>query len=73
MCAPHLITDQQAVALGVVPAVLRLGVHRDQPTIGVLRVARADAFGHDPRAGVLAQMDHLGAGVGLLVIVGDSD
>jgi hypothetical protein len=46
---PAFVADQQAVALGVVAAVLGLGVHRHKPAIGVLRLARADALGHDPR------------------------
>ena len=41
------ITDQQTVALGVIPAVFRPWVHRDQPAIGVLGHARTDPFGHD--------------------------
>src|SRR5262249_46842755 len=68
-----LAADQQRVALRVVARVGRLGVHTDETTIGVLRFAGADALGDDPRAGVLAQVDHLGAGVGLLEIVGDGD
>src|SRR6185295_6882286 len=40
---------------------------------GIVRLARADALGNDARASVLAQVDHLGAGVGLLEIVGDGD
>jgi hypothetical protein len=70
---PACIADQQAVALRVVAAVLGLGVHRHQPAIGVLRMARADPLGNDARPGVLAQMDHLGAGIGLLPVVGDGD
>src|SRR3954469_12166475 len=33
----------------------------------------ADALGDDARAGVGPQVDHLGAGVGLLAVVGDGD
>jgi len=33
----------------------------------------ADAFGNDRAARALADMDHLGSGVGLLAIVGDGD
>jgi hypothetical protein len=39
----------------------------------VLLLARADALGHDRRARTLAVVDHLGAGIGLLVIVGHRD
>ena len=70
---PAFRPDQQTVTLGVVAAVLGLGVHGHETTIGVLGLARADPLGDDARFGVLAQMDHLGAGVGLLHVVGDGD
>src|SRR6201987_5524500 len=43
----------------------------NQAAIGVLRDASRDALGDDPRRGVLAQMNHLGAGIDLLVAVRD--
>ena len=67
------VADQQAVALRVIAAVLGLGMHRDKPAIGVLRLACADTFRHYPRFGVLAQMHHFRAGIGLLHVVGDRD
>ena len=67
------VTNEQTITLRVIAAVLGLGVHADQPTIGVLGMARADPLGHDARAGILAQMNHLGAGIGLLIVVGDGD
>src|SRR5580704_11401332 len=48
-------------------------MHADEAAIGVLRLPRTDAFRDDPRARVLAQMDHLGAGVGLLIVIRDGD
>src|SRR5439155_9055345 len=39
--------------------------------IAVLAVPGGDALGHDRAPGVPADVDHLGAGVGLLVVVGD--
>ena len=65
--------DQQAVALGEVAHPGRLGMHRDQAPIGRVRLARRDRLGDDPALRILAQMDHLGAGVGLLMSVGDGD
>src|SRR6185295_3116664 len=65
--------DQQRVALGIVARVLGLAIDADQTAIGVLRLARRDALGNDPRTRVGAQMDHLGAGIGLLIVVGDGD
>src|SRR6202011_919361 len=44
-----------------------------EPAIGVLRHAGGDALGDDPAGGVLAEMDHLGAGIDLLVAVRNRD
>ena len=41
-----------------------------QPAIGVLAVTGRDALGDDRAARIGADVDHLGAGVGLLVVVG---
>ena len=48
-------------------------MRRDEPAIGVVGVARGDALGDDAARGVLAEMDHLGAGIDLLIAVGDRD
>src|SRR5580693_4460163 len=45
----------------------------DEPAIGVLRNAGSNALGDDPARGVLAEMDHLGAGIDLLVAVRNRD
>ena len=65
--------NQQAVALRIVARILGLGVHRDQPAIGILRMTGRDPLGDNAGFRVPAQMHHLGAGIGLLVIVGDGD
>src|SRR5690606_19836494 len=65
-----LLADQQAVALGVVARAVSIAVDRDQATVGVLAAVGADALGHDLGLGALADVDHLGAGVGLLAVVG---
>ena len=70
---PAFVADQQAVALGIVARFLGFRVHGDQPPVGVLRPARADPLGDDARLGALAKVDHLGAGIGLLHVVGDGD
>ena len=70
---PALVADQQAVALGIVARIFRLRMHRDKAAIGVLRAPGADTLRDDPAFRVLAQMDHLCAGIGLLVVVGDRD
>src|SRR4029078_824106 len=68
-----LVADQQRVAVGEVARALRLAVRGDQPAVGVLRVAGRDALGDDAAGGVLAEMQHLGAAVDLLVAVRDRD
>src|SRR6185312_6318871 len=65
-----LLADQQAVALGVVARALGALLHFHQAAIAVGAAAGADALGDDLRLGVLAEVDHLGAGVGLLEVVG---
>src|SRR5690606_7548118 len=65
-----LLADQQAVALGVVARAVGVAVDLHQAAVGVLAAAGADALGHDLGLGALADVDHLGAGVGLLAVVG---
>ncbi len=64
------VADQQRVALRVVAGVLGAAPHADQTAVGVLAAAGRNAFRHDAAARVAADMDHLGAGVGLLEVVG---
>src|SRR5690606_6382962 len=68
-----LLADQQAVALGVVARALGAGGDLDQAAVGVLAAAGADALADDLALGALADVDHLGAGVGLLAVVGERD
>ena len=67
------IADEQGVALGVIARVLCALTHAHQPAVAVLPPAGRNTLGHDGAAGVAPDMDHLGAGIGLLVIIGDSD
>ena len=67
------VADQQAVALREVADVLRFLVHRDETAIGVGRPAGGNALGDDPARRVLAEMDHLGAAIHLLLRVGNGD
>src|SRR5690606_1409691 len=68
-----LLADQQRVALGVVARTVGAGRHLDQAAVGVLAAAGADALADDLALGALADVDHLGAGVGLLAMVGERD
>src|SRR5258708_31130983 len=45
----------------------------NEAAIGVLRDAGRDALGDDPAGGVLAEVQHLGAGIDLLVTVRNRD
>ena len=51
----------------------RAGQDLDEAPVGVLAVTSRDSLGHDGAARVLADVDHLRAGVGLLPIVGQGD
>ena len=67
------VADQERVAGGEVARAGRLAMRGDEPAIGVLRHAGRDALGDDPARRVLAEMDHLGAAIDLLVTVRDRD
>src|SRR5215472_15061072 len=68
-----LVADEQGIALRVIPGIGGARKDAHQAAIGVLRLASGDALRDDRRARVLADMDHLRAGIGLLVVVGDRD
>src|SRR3972149_2911416 len=64
-----LVAYQQGGAAGEVPRAGCRGHDPDQAAIGVLPVPGGDALGDDGAPGVLPHVDHLGAGIGLLVVV----
>src|SRR3972149_82258 len=68
-----LVADQQRIALCVVARPTGALEDLDQPAVGVLAVTRGDALGDDRALRVLADVDHLGARVRLLVVVGEGD
>ena len=65
--------EQQRVTLGEVAHALGIGRNAHQSAIGVVAVSGANALADDGRARTFAIVDHLGAGIGLLVIVGHRD
>src|SRR5690606_35413353 len=65
------VADQQGIALGVVAGPLGGGRDVHLAPVGVGAVPGGDALGDDGGLGVAAQVDHLGAGVRLLEIVGE--
>ena len=62
-------TEQQAVALAVVARALGPGRNLHQTPVAVLTVPGGDTLRYDGTAGVAAEVNHLRAGVRLLVIV----
>ena len=68
-----LVADQQRIALGVVPRARGVLHDLHLAAVGVLAVAGGDALGNDGAARVLADVNHLRAGVGLLIVVGERD
>ncbi len=71
--SPALVADQQGIALRIISRPGRALHDGDLAAIGVLAVARGDAFRHDGASRVFADVDHLRAGVRLLVIIGERD
>ena len=67
------IADQQRIALRVVARARRALGDLHQAAVAVLADARRDALGDDGAARVLAEVQHLGAGVGLLLVVDHRD
>src|SRR5205807_4580648 len=63
--------DQEGVALGVVPGVRGALVDLYAAAVGVASVPRGDALRDDRAPGVLPDVQHLRARVGLLVVVGE--
>ncbi len=68
-----LVAEEHGVALSVIPCILGFGHDFHQAAISVLAEAGADAFADDRALGVLADVDHLGTGIGLLAVFGKSD
>src|SRR5215469_11314972 len=68
-----LVSDQQRVTLRVVA---RAGCALQDlylSAIGVLTATGGDALGDDRAARVLAEVNHLRSGIGLLIVIGERD
>ena len=65
------VAHQHGVADAVVAGVVGAFVDLHQAAVGVLPFHGADALAHDGAAGVFADVDHLGARVGLLLFAGE--
>ena len=65
--------DEQRIASRVIARPGGRVEDLDETSVGVLGVACGDAFRQDRAAGVSTDVDHLRAGVGLLMVGGDGD
>ena len=68
-----LLADQHRVALRMVPAVLRVRQDLHQAAIRVVGLARGNSLRHDRASRVVADVDHLRAGIGLHPVVRQRD
>ena len=73
VCAPHLSPISSESHCVKLRAFVRARQHLHEAAIAVLAVTGGDALRDDRAARVAADVDHLRAGVGLLVIVRDRD
>ena len=67
-----LVADQHRVTLAVIASPHSLGADLHQPAVAIAGVAGTDALTHNRGSGARTHMHHLGAGVGLLSVVGES-
>ena len=65
--------DEKRVALGVVFAALQVLRDMDHAAVGGAALADADGLGDDDGGGVVGGVDHLGAGVLMLAVVGEGN
>ena len=68
-----LVAEKQRVAAAVVAPANGLGTHLDETAVGILAMSCRDTLTDDCATRIAAEMDHFGTGVGLLVVIGDSD
>src|SRR3989442_5182653 len=66
-------TDQEGIALAVVAGIRGALVNLHAAAVRVAAVSGGDAFRDDRAAGVLPDVEHLRAGVGLLIVVDERD
>ena len=71
MCSA-IATQQQRVAGTVVAGIISIGCSTNQTTIGVLAMTSRNTLRDDGTLGVLTHVNHLGTGIGLLIVVGNS-
>ena len=67
-----IAAQQQGVAGTVVARIIGIGCGTNQTTIGVLAMTCRDTLRDDGTLGVLTHVNHLGTGISLLIVVGNS-
>ena len=70
---PTVLADEQRVALRVIASAGRLRHDAYQAAVGLLRITGGDTFRDDRRARIAPDMNHFGARIGLLQVVGHRD
>src|SRR5665647_1433318 len=68
-----IMAKKQRVALRKIACAFCLAQYLDQAPVTVLPEACRDAFGDDCTPGIFSYMHHLGAGVCLLVVIGNGN
>ena len=63
------LSDEHRIALRIVTRASGSLIRLNQSAVDVLSVPGGDAFRDDRTLGVLADVDHFGSGVGLLIII----
>ena len=64
--------QEQRVARTIVAGIVGIGCGTNQTTIGVLAMTCRDTLRDDGTLGVLTHVNHLGTGISLLIVVGNS-
>ena len=67
------VADQHGVALRIITRPCGGRRNSDEPAVAVIRMPGRDTLADNRAARVFSDMDHFGAGVRLLIIVGDRD
>src|SRR5690349_13083267 len=67
------VAQQKGIALGKIARIGSVLLDLHQTAIAVLAVPGGNAFRDDGATGVFADVNHLGPGIRLLVIIGDCD
>ncbi len=64
------VAQQKTVALGKVTGIVGPFHYLHQAPVGILAFSCRNTFRNNPASGILTDVNHLGSGIGLLMIVG---